>query len=82
MGKWKGPPHGDIPRCGAKTRSGGFCGHYAMKNGRCRYHGGKSTGAKNPVVKHGLYTKAAMEETRLINELTKNVSQFVSEIAG
>ncbi len=32
MGKWLGPPHDDIPRCGAKTRSGGKCGHYAMPN--------------------------------------------------
>ena len=34
MGKWLGPPHEEIPRCGAKTRSSGLCGHYAMKNGR------------------------------------------------
>ena len=34
MSNWKGPPHENIPRCGAKTRAGGFCGHYAMPNGR------------------------------------------------
>ncbi len=82
MGKWLGPPHDEIPRCGAKTRSGGFCGHYAMKNGRCRYHGGKSTGAKNPRVKHGYYTKAALEETRLINQLIREANQVAGEIVG
>ncbi|WP_426447591.1 HGGxSTG domain-containing protein [Paenibacillus sp. S-38] len=32
-------------RCGAKTRGGGTCKNGAMENGRCRMHGGKSTGA-------------------------------------
>ncbi len=32
------------PRCGARTRAGGCCGQPAMKNGRCRMHGGLSTG--------------------------------------
>jgi hypothetical protein len=80
MTKWKGPPHEDIPRCGAKTRSGGFCGHYSMKNGRCRYHGGKSTGAKNPRVKHGMYTKAIIEEAKLINQLIREANQAAAEI--
>jgi uncharacterized protein YjcR len=30
--------------CGAKTRSGQPCKNNAMANGRCRMHGGKSTG--------------------------------------
>ncbi len=81
MGKWKGPPHENIPRCGAKTRSGGKCGHYAMPNARCRYHGGKSTGAKKPRVKHGYYTKAAIEERRWMNELIKEVNQVASRIS-
>ncbi len=82
MGKWLGPPHDDIPRCGAKTRAGGKCGHYAMPNGRCRYHGGKSTGAKTPRIKHGYYTKAAIEERRWINELIKEANQVTSEMCG
>jgi hypothetical protein len=66
MGIWKGPPHEDIQRCGAKTRPGHPCGHYAMKNGRCRYHGGLSTGARSPhrPLKHGLYTKEKILERR------------------
>ena len=80
MGKWLGPPHENIPRCGVKTRSGGFCGHYSMPNGRCRYHGGKSTGAKNPVVKHGRYTKVARAERRLLKLLLQEVDDLLSGI--
>jgi hypothetical protein len=44
-----GNPSGDYlaaPRCGARTRAGCACRQPAMKNGRCRLHGGKSTGAR------------------------------------
>lgn len=34
--------------CGAKTRSGQPCRKWAMKNGKCRTHGGASTGATTP----------------------------------
>lgn len=37
------------PRCGAKSkRTGKPCKAAAMRNGRCRMHGGKSTGPKTP----------------------------------
>jgi hypothetical protein len=42
-------PVGDYmkaPRCGARTRSSGCCRQPAMPNGRCRFHGGKSTGPR------------------------------------
>jgi hypothetical protein len=32
------------PRCGARTRAGSPCRSPAMSNGRCRLHGGLSTG--------------------------------------
>jgi hypothetical protein len=80
MTKWKGPPHGEIARCGAKTRSGGLCGHYSMKNGRCRYHGGKSTGAKIPRVKHGMYTKVVMEERKSFNLFMQEVNDLLDEM--
>jgi len=84
MGKWLGPPHENILRCGAKTRPGHLCGHYAMKNGRCRYHGGKSTGAKYPhrPIKHGRYTKEAILERRTINLFLKDARERVKEILG
>ncbi len=37
------------PRCGAHTRSGECCRQPAMKNGRCRMHGGLSTGPRTAV---------------------------------
>ncbi len=50
-----GNPSGDYlaaPRCGAKTRAGCACRQPAMKNGRCRLHGGKSTGARTAEGRH------------------------------
>jgi hypothetical protein len=46
-----GNPSGDYlraPRCGARTRAGCPCRQPAMPNGRCRLHGGLSTGARTP----------------------------------
>ena len=46
-----GNPPGDpasADRCGAKTRSGWPCKSAAMSNGRCRMHGGGSTGPRTP----------------------------------
>jgi hypothetical protein len=34
------------PRCSARTRAGNCCRQPAMKNGRCRMHGGLSTGPR------------------------------------
>ena len=62
-------------RCGAKTRSGNPCKNGAMANGRCRMHGGKSTGApkqnKNSV-KHGLFSKYLPNETlEIMNDINE-----------
>lgn len=44
--------------CGARTRSGEPCKTIAMKNGRCRMHGGKSlSGIASGSFKHGRYSK-------------------------
>ena len=47
-----GNPRGDLSkvrRCGAKTRRGTACQCPAMRDrGRCRLHGGKSTGPRTP----------------------------------
>jgi hypothetical protein len=46
-----GNPSGDYlksPRCGARTRAGGCCRQPATANGRCRMHGGLSTGPRSP----------------------------------
>lgn len=39
-------------RCGAKTRHGGACQRKALANGRCRNHGGLSSGPKSPSGRH------------------------------
>ena len=53
------------PRCGACTRAGGCCRQPAMANGRCRLHGGLSTGprtvegrARCARLTHGFYSAA------------------------
>ena len=44
-----GPGRPPLARCcGAKTRSGPGCRGLAMENGRCRMHGGASTGPRTP----------------------------------
>ncbi len=61
--------------CGARARRNNNqpCRQPAMKNGRCRLHGGKSTGAKTlegkdraakANLKGGLYTNEAIAERK------------------
>ncbi len=73
-----GNPPGDLsmaPRCGAKTRQALACKAPAMPNGRCRRHGGKSTGPKTQSGKaraakgnwrHGRYSQEELEMRRKI----------------
>lgn len=60
-----------MAHCGAKTRSGQPCRNRAMENGRCRMHGGKSTGApaeNTNAVKHGFYSDALLPDERKLYE--------------
>jgi len=60
------------PRCGARSkRTGKPCRGAAMPNGRCKLHGGKSTGPRTPEGlersrranwKHGHFSRAAKAE--------------------
>jgi hypothetical protein len=87
-----GNPPGDFskaPRCGAKTRRGTPCPCPAMKNGRCRLHGGLSTGAKTKEGieriraarwKHGRYSMAAIEERRHCRELLRDCRRMLAEL--
>jgi hypothetical protein len=61
----------EAPRCGAKRRGSGSCRQPAMQNGRCRLHGGKSTGPTTPEGlersrkanwRHGHYSAKAKQE--------------------
>ena len=72
-----------IPRvfCGAKTRKGGRCRQPAMKNGRCRLHGGKSlSGIQHGRYKHGRYTRKAIEERRQMNSLLREVAALLRQL--
>ena len=76
-------PPGDpssAPRCGAKTRKGVSCRAPAMANGRCRMHGGKSTGPRTPEGlqrsrkanwKHGYYSAELIALRRYISRLLR-----------
>lgn len=71
--------------CGAKTKGTGEpCKRYACKNGRCKYHGGRSTGPRTEEgrrrcgevnLKHGMRTKKAMEERKRVRELMRQVDR-------
>ena len=80
-----GNPPGDFlsaPRCGAATRAGHSCAQPAMANGRCRFHGGKSTGprteaglarARNARLVHGFRSGALIK-------LRSNAAQTAREL--
>ena len=51
-----------------------------MKNSRYRYRGGKSNGAHSPRVKHGYYTKSAIEEREWLRELLKDVDDLLDVV--
>ena len=65
------------------------CGQLAMANGRCRYHGGLSTGPRTKegmrrlrvaVTKHGNRTAAAREFRALVRELQKQARRICEAV--
>ena len=87
-----GNPPGDpnsAPRCGAKTRKGIPCRSPAMKNGRCRMHGGASTGPRTPEGlerarkanwKHGMYSTQAKAEQQLYRQLLRESEAVLQSV--
>ncbi|WP_315899693.1 HGGxSTG domain-containing protein [Qipengyuania gaetbuli] len=72
-------------RCGAKTRSGGKCQAPAVSGKpRCRMHGGaKGSGApkgNRNALKHGLYTREALEVRKMLSELMRASRKTLREI--
>ncbi|MGA8601739.1 MAG: HGGxSTG domain-containing protein [Beijerinckiaceae bacterium] len=67
-------------RCGARSkRAGEPCRAAAMKNGRCRMHGGKSTGApkgNQNALKHGKDTAAAQAALREQNREIRRILEI------
>ena len=87
-----GNPQGNpmnAPRCGAKTRRGMPCKSPAMKNGRCRMHGGKSTGPRTPEglersrkanFKHGFYSAEMIAQRKYIRQLLRKSREMLGEV--
>ncbi len=75
------------PRCGARTRQGTPCQAPAVRGkARCRMHGGaKGTGApigNTNALKHGMYTRAALEEQRALRQFMREMEEGLREIEG
>src|SRR5277367_3924033 len=75
-----------VKRCGARNRRGTDCGSPAMRNGRCRLHGGLSTGPKTAdgikrirraKTKHGLYSAAEIAERQRFREMSRDCREVV-----
>lgn len=78
-----------VRKCGARTRAGTPCQQPGMKNGRCRLHGGKSTGPRTPEGlersrkanwKHGMYSqeeKAIRKKIRALIIESKELDSLV-----
>ncbi len=80
-----------LTKCGAKTRQGTPCRQVAMRNGRCRFHGGKSTGPKTPDGrarsrranwKHGRYSAEAKARQRELRELLKDSARVLEALTS
>jgi hypothetical protein len=81
----------NAPRCGAKTRKGTPCQSAAMPNGRCRMHGGCSTGAKTPEgieriraarTKHGRYSAASIAARRQARQIMRELRALIGDGDG
>ena len=77
------------PRCGARTRHGAACQSPAMPNGRCRMHGGKSTGPRtteglermrHAKTRHGIYTKEHRHMMGLVRDLDALARQALADL--
>ncbi len=65
-------------RCGAYCRTtSNPCLNFPMPNGRCRMHGGKSTGRPQT---SGAYTAQAIVERQEMNSLLKEVDMLLKSI--
>ena len=71
------------PSCRARTRAGTPCQSPAMRNGRCRMHGGKAPGApkgNRNAFKHGRYSSEAIAERRAFAALLREMRDLVEQV--
>lgn len=74
------------PRCGATSkRTGERCKAPAVRGWTvCRFHGargGAPKGEQNGMYRHGLYTKEAVEERRLLRELLRQSRKALAALS-
>jgi hypothetical protein len=80
-----------VKKCGAKARTNNHqpCRQPAMANGRCRLHGGKSSGAKTKEGKqkqkkanrkHGFYTPEVQEELKFMRFLRQKAKENLKDV--
>jgi hypothetical protein len=73
-----------LPRCNAKAKSTGKkCRQPAMANGKCHWHGGKSTGAprgNRNSLRHGLYCEEVLAEKRRIKNLIRECREVLEQV--
>jgi hypothetical protein len=78
-----------VPRCGARTRHSSLCQCPAMANGRCRLHGGLSSGPKTEAgierirrtaTKHGRYTQAAKQARQRLRTMIRDARELLDRI--
>jgi hypothetical protein len=78
-GSWRrGNPRGNpglnmAPRCRARARSGESCRSPAMANGRCRMHGGRSTG---PATAEGMARMTAARTTHGLSTVSERARRL------
>ena len=66
------------PKCGAHCRTtGNSCRNPAMKNGRCRMHGGKSTGRS---IIHGRYRGAKKKQYAQARRLLATLKDMLTSL--
>ena len=77
-----------VPRCGAKTRAGTACRGPGMSNGRCKMHGGLSTGprtadglerCRRANWKHGRRSAEATRQRKEAVELRRVIRFLIAE---
>ena len=83
----RGGDPSNAPRCGARARrTGAPCRQPAMANGRCRMHGGKSTGPRTAEglerlraarTRHGAYTAEALALRRHLAGLLRRARALI-----
>jgi hypothetical protein len=75
-------------RCGAQTRAGTSCRSPAMGNGRCRMHGGLSTGPTSPEglawivaarTVHGGHSAEMRQFRALVREMREDARRLKAE---